>query len=298
MPISRHVLFICVFIAGLGQVQNSLSQNDTGSYVQSEDSSHTEPHKDISIPVRIVSTPYDQQAADTNAKAREENNQREEANLAIQRSVAESSQIVAQYTPHQFWLSFGSLVFSLATVGASGFAAWFAYGAVNEARKSTQIAQNALLVTEDTAKKQLRAYLVITGTRIPSDIPEGYFVVKTGFKNCGQTPAVIRKIAHRTFVVKGLLQPSDFGDLKMEPYNSVIGPGEDVHFHIGNTSSTIENFRTLVAHGQLNIAMRIQATYTDIYDVEHSIKFTRTIEGNRQLNSDFAMSPDYPDEFS
>ena len=297
LQISRWILFLCLVVIGIWQVEDSYSQNNTAGYVDGENSSHTEPTKDIAIPVRIVSTPYDQQEADANAKAREEDNHREEANLAIQRSIADSSQIIAQYTPNQFYLGLGALTLSLITVIASGFAAWFAYGAVSEARKSTFIANQALSISADTAKKQLRAYLVLTGTSIPSEIPEGRFVVKTGFKNCGQTPARVTKLGYRAFV-STKLEPSNFIPFKMSSYNAIVGPGEEVHFHMGDTSSLIPEFRSLVAQGKLNLAMRIQAVYTDIYDIEHTIKFTRTVEGPRELNAQFALSEIYPDEFS
>ena len=282
---------------GIWQVEDSFSQNNTTGYVDRENSSHTEPNKNISIPVRIVSTPYDQQTADANAKAREEDNHREEANLAIQRSIAESSKIVAQYTPDQFYLGFAALTLSLITVIASGSAAWFAYGAVSEARKSTFIANEALSISADTAKKQLRAYLVLTGTCIPSEIPEGRFVVRTGFKNCGQTPARITKLGYKAFV-STKLEPSNFIPFKMSSYNAIVGPGEEIQFHMGDRSSLLPEFRSLVGQGKLNLAMRIQAIYTDIYDIEHTIKFTRTVEGPRELNAQFAISEIYPDEFS
>ncbi|MGX5708271.1 hypothetical protein [Brucella lupini] len=288
--------FLSLFVLATSLwVENGHSQAQGNPNVQRENSAHSNPSDVFSIPVRIIPSPSANESDAADAKAREESNRREDENLAIQRSVADSSKEVAHYSFFQTWIGAISLVLSFVTVGASGAAAWFAFGAVKEARKSTAVAQKSLAVTEDTAKKQLRAYLVLTGTAIPVGTEEDYFIIKSGFKNCGQTPALITHIGRIAFLTNRLT-PDIFPKVDMSEFTAVVGPGEELHFHVGHTSEKFPNLRQEVAHGRVNAAMRIHARYTDIFGDEHIIKFTRVIEGQRELNADFGISFDYPDE--
>lgn len=292
---THYILIIIIALAGIGYAQKSISQSHSAGDVHRQNASHTQPYDKISIPVRIVSSPNDEQAAESNTYTRKENERREKENLLAQRSIAQSSQIIAQYTPYQYNLGIISLVLSFTTVIASGFAAWFAYGAVTEAKKSTNIANKTIILNQETARHQLRAYLLLTSAIIPDNVPEGYFCIRVVIKNCGQTPAIINKSGHKAQLIQNL-QPSDITDLKMKPCKITIGPGESITLFIGNLSKQIPELREGFASGRLNAYAQYQAIYTDIYNEEHTIKFVRTMEGNRELNSELAISFDHPDE--
>lgn len=163
--IARGAFLSLLVLAASLWVENGHSQAQGDPNVQGENSAHSNPSDVFSIPVRIIPSPAANENDAADAKTREESNRREDENLAIQRSVADSSKEVAHYSFFQTWIGAISLILSFATVAASGFAAWFALGAVREARQSTQIAQKALAVTEQTMKSQLRAYVTVSACK-------------------------------------------------------------------------------------------------------------------------------------
>ncbi|MBX8811115.1 hypothetical protein HBA91_00575 [Ochrobactrum sp. MR34] len=277
MLISRWILFFCLVVIGIWQVEDSYSQNNTTGYVDGENRSHTEPTKDIAIPVRIVNTPYDQQAADAHAKAREEDNHREEANLAIQRSIAESSQIIAQYTPDQFYLGLGALTLSLITVIASGFAALFAYGAVSEARSSTSIAQRALDVTEDTARRQLRAYVTVSSCKSRylshhTGVEEFQFMIM--LKNQGQTPAMNVRIWSSCQFSNDFNEAIKSKDKSIGGTRAPIGPTGEMKIEYGTSDRFIPNEEIQRARsGKVRCWVDGIVEYDDIFGNNHITNF-------------------------
>lgn len=282
----------CVFVgasanSSTSQEQNQEQGHSNGQTVSAEG-------RQFSIPVRIVHDPSYEQKAKADAEKSDRDEQRENDNLAIQRSVADSSEEVAQWAAPMFYTSVGALVLSLITVAASSFAAWFALGSVREAREATAVANKALLHTEDTSKKQLRAYILADGTHIPEDTPEGYLMVVLAIKNCGQTPATITRLSQLCFTTQ-TLHPSHFSLIETVPYAGILGGGERFQFHIVNQDQIQQNLRQDVALGKIGVFVRVGIHYKDIFGTEHYSEFTRTIEGRRELNGPFGINPLYPD---
>lgn len=291
--IKRGVLLSVVILVASLWVEDSHGQANSDANVQGENSAHPNPSDVFSIPVRIVPSPsaYENDAAD--AKAREESNRREDENLAIQRSVADSSKDVAHYTFFQVWLGAISLVFSLLTVGASGAAAWFAYGAVREARQSTWIAQKALEVTEDATKKQLRPYLVLDNISFATQ-DDGRIVVGVVFLNAGQTPAIIKNITRdvASFPVDTHHSPSPIS----LSANIVVGPNCAHTFTntISFENALIPIFSMEIQARERAMAVYFDLSYTDFLDGEYRSVITRKLDfyaGDAHFMSDI----DIPD---
>ncbi|APX70751.1 hypothetical protein BKD03_16665 [Brucella sp. 09RB8471] len=247
----------------------------------------------FSIPVRIIPSPRSNENGAADAKAREESHRREDENLAIQRSIADSSKDVAHYTYLQIWLGAFSLGFSFATACASGFAAWFAYGAVKEARQSTWIAQKALEVTEDATKKQLRPYLVLDNIYFTAQ-EDGRIVVGVVFLNAVQTPAIIKNITRdvASFPVDTHYSPSPISSSA----NIIVGPN---CAHTFTNTISVENALILIFSMEIQSRERAMAvyfdlSYTDFLDGEYRSVITRKLDfydGDAHFMSDI----DIPD---
>lgn len=235
----RAFLSLFVLVAFLW-VEDSHGQPQEDSDVHGENSAHTNPSNVFSIPVRIIPSPSTQENDAADAKAREESKRRENENLAVQRSIADSSKDMAHYTYFQNWLGAISLVLSFATVGASGFAAWFAYGAVKEARESTRVAQKALAVTKDAAQQQLRPYIAfdtseISILRVKND-PTKILQLDIRFRNCGSTPGILTAASSSIYAPDGsgtwsLLESS------CRSFRMTIGPNQTDKIRFKGVSS-------------------------------------------------------------
>ena len=104
----------------------------------------------------------------------------EDANLAVQESMAKSTAQMVGWTERQFWVGSAGIVLLVVTV----FLTFRATHAAIEANK----------IARETAKRQLRAYLgVANGTIRRTDLGEGPVVI-LAIKNFGQTPA--RDVQH------------------------------------------------------------------------------------------------------
>jgi len=282
----------CVFVgasadSGAGQEQNQKQAHGHGQTVSAEG-------RQFSIPVRIVQDPPNEQKTKADAEKSDRDEQRENDNLAIQRSTAQSSEEVAQWAAPMFYASLGALFLSFITVVASSFAAWFALGSVREAREATRIANAALTHTQDSTKKQLRAYLLAKSTVIPDDTPEGMLGLALTVKNCGQTPATITHMGHKAFIASEAYE-SDFADIELKDYSGIIGGSETFAFHMANQDQIYPSLRKEVAEGMIGVFVRIRLLYKDIFDESHLVQFTRTIEGRRELNGPFGISAKFPD---
>jgi hypothetical protein len=278
----------------LAHIDRSICQEQAQEYHPGSEQTDAGGGKEFAIPVRIIPGPSHEQHGQSDADKAQRDEEREDENLAAQRSIAESSEKVGQYAAPMFYVGTAGFLLSLATVFASFSAAWFALGSVREARKATQVAQRALATTEDTAKKQLRAYLVLDGAEIPQETPDGMLYAVMRFKNCGQTPATITHVGHVCFASQ-MIFPRDLNALELRPYTSVIGGGSTVQFHAANTLIVLPDLKDRIAEGKMQIAVRIAIRYTDIYGDEHSAQFTRTIEGARNLHGGLGISQTYPD---
>lgn len=267
---------------------------------QTEEDRHGQQHArgnerdEYSVPVRIIPDPTQEEKDQADAEKSNRDERREDENLAVQRSVAESSEQVAQYAAPMFYISAAALILSFVTVAASGAAAWFAFGSVSEARKATKVAQSALSVTQDTARKQLRAYMVLDGAEVPEGTQDGMLYAVVRLKNFGQSPATITHVGSKCLASTTIVA-TDFDDLVLQPYKSIIGGGGTIQFHAANTTQLLDGLASAVASGKIQIAMRIRIKYQDIYGDKHFAQFTRTIEGQRNLYGGMAVSPRYPD---
>lgn len=280
----------------LANIDGSASQEQRGANGQHQHESETGKGDGFSIPIRILKDPSQQQQADADAKKSERDEQRENENLAIQRSVAQSSEEVAQFAAPMFYVSIAGTALSMVTVLASACAAWFALGSVREARKATTVAEEALKAEREASRTSLRAYVGLVSVKMSTAYGEGALAVDITIKNAGQTPALISTIAKNIGGATTLL-PHDMEAGEAQAMPIQIPPGESMNLHAANLTR-IGDLREYVALGKFSIFVAVVIRYTDIFGEHHTTKFVRTIEGRRNIDGPFSPRPDYPDELS
>lgn len=286
---------IAAFITAAGIILVASANISAGQPLK--DGSASEANPEFSVPIRIIPDPRQQVSDRAEEEKDKRAERREDENLSIQRSVAQSSEEVAGYASSMYYLGVLGLLLSVVTVGASSMAAWFALGSVREARSATSVAREALSTTQDTAKKQLRAYVVLDAAEIPDGVDKGMLYAVLRIKNYGQTPAKITHLGCKCMATTSLIA-SDFVDFDMPEYTVILGPGGTITFHAANTLISMNGLEDAVRQGRMQIGASIRLRYLDIYNDEHEAQFTRTIETARNLHGGLGVSLSYPDSIS
>jgi hypothetical protein len=152
------------------------------------------------------------------------------------------------------------------------------------------IAWIQLLHNDDTAKRQLRAYISVDGATVSrfgdTVVPPEAHVI---FKNSGQTPAyevrgwIAIKMAE--FPFNGTFE--EFGTL--QPFSSVIGSGGSVH-GIGATKRSLSNDENKsVNDGTGAIFVWGELTYQDAFKAPHYTRFRMFFGGSAGVRADGLM---------
>lgn len=280
----------------LANIEGSAGQEQRSEDGQHQHASEASKSEGFSIPIRILQDPSQQQQSEADAKKSERDEQRENENLAIQRSIAQSSEEVAQFAAPMFYVSMTGTALSIVTVLASACAAWFALGSVREARKATRVAEEALKAERETSRTSLRAYVGLVSVNMAKGYGEGALAVDVKIKNSGQTPALIKTIA-KNIGGATILIPQDMEAGEPESMPIQIPPGETMVLHAANLTR-IGDLREHVAQGKFAIFVAVNIQYADIFGELHTTKFVRTIEGRRNIDGGFSPRPQHPDVLS
>ena len=115
---------------------------------------------------------------------------REEADLCEQRRMAKAAEDAVWWARFQTFvgsLGFGAVVASLFL---AGWAAWAASQSAKAAKSSAEFASKTVKIMEDTAERQLRAYIVVDYKDLHDQkSADDRFVFHLEIRNSGQTPA-------------------------------------------------------------------------------------------------------------
>lgn len=198
MRIMRLTVFVSVMLVTFGWWEHSYSQPNNNGNADAASEHSADPSNEVSLPVRIITTPSDQEKYDAEAKDREDSRNRDESNLAAQRSIAKSSEQVAHYTSLQVWIAGASIIFGILTLGTAVTAVIFA-------RHSAAAAQDSVKITRQFGEAQTRAY-VYAEAAVMNWFQDGAEAIIT-ITNCGSTPA-------KSFSVSGVI---DYQPLKSRP---------------------------------------------------------------------------------
>jgi hypothetical protein len=201
------------------------------------------------------------------------------SDLCAQWSAANAAREAAKWAWWQLWLSgFGviglviTLWFNFRALGIAERSEIETKDALAIAQKNADAAENHVLIAQDTAKRQLRAYVVVTELK-RTEI-NGRQTVCIAIHNTGQTPA-------HNFVVGSSLRygaPISVSDeieplLQSEESKGTIGPGHPVSMtHDMVDFLRIEMLRPLrTKRTELRIVGAIR--YTDIFEDRHECRF-------------------------
>lgn len=256
MRIMRLTVFVSVLLVTCGWWEHGYSHpnNNGNANAASEHSADTS--NEVSLPVRIITTPSDQEKYDAEAKDREDSRDRDESNLTVQRSIAKSSEQVAHYTSLQVWIAGASILFALLTFIT-------AIAAVVFARKSAIAAHKAVDVTRHFGEAQTRAY-VYAESAVMNWFSEGAQAIVT-VANCGTTPA-------KYFSVQGTIDVKDPGDPivippvktdTMSPVYSSLGVNEPKTVAIEGEGVTLSQLSKVTNN---YVSVRGTITYVTIFD--------------------------------
>jgi hypothetical protein len=159
---------------------------------------------------------------------------------------------------------------------------------MEETRKAADAATNTVKAMEDTAQRQLRAYLFPVLAQIVTRDNERTLSVK--IKNCGQTPAYRYK-AYLAVGVKGI---SDYPQSILPPQNTEysrgdVGPGSDVELGGALQIDQEDDMRIRAGTHALHVYGRID--YEDVFGRGQYNEFRLWSSGEVFAKGRFASSP-------
>jgi len=157
-----------------------------------------------------------------------------------------------------------------------------------ETRKAAETARSAVRLQEDTAKRQLRAYMVVKNARLFLH-PDGAVEPKFELDNCGQTPAYDLQGAHYCRFSSYPVEAPDTPPEGTRKSTSIIGAGRQF-YGLG----CIINYRRMGLAGLLNhlgradfvCCMNGYFTYRDIFREKHYLKFQVIVGGPSGIRQD------------
>jgi hypothetical protein len=223
---------------------------------------HQAPDEPLALPIRIIQS-EEEAAHERERNAHELDAQVRSANAA-ERSAASAEW---QEIPTLFQAIF-AFIGTLGLIAALGLT----YCANKSALRAAEAAESAVAVTQDTAKKQLRAYMLPSTVDFIDD-HEDNLHIRVTFKNTGQTPA--RNC--RSMVYAAIASPTEtnfrFPD-NTSKRSGDAGAGQTISGNFreveGNSfveegANIMAKKRVLYVYGSLN--------YEDIFQAPQSITF-------------------------
>lgn len=256
MRIVRLTVFVSVLLVTCGWWEHGYSQpnNNGNANAASEHSADTS--NEVSLPVRIITTPSDQEKYDAEAKDREDSRNRDESNLTVQRSIAKSSEQVAHYTSLQVWIAGASIFFGILTLGTAVTAVVFA-------RKSATAAQESVEITRHFGEAQTRAYVYAESASLNWSASDVQAVITVA--NCGTTPAMHFSVHGIVELVERSSNP-EIPDVEIDDYNpiySTLGTSEKKTIGLVGQDITVRKWST---EKERYLSVRGTITYVTIFN--------------------------------
>lgn len=184
------------------------------------------------------------------------------ADLCEQRRMAEAAIQQVNWIQRQFWATVIEIVLLIGVIGVSGWAAWEAGGSAKAAEASVKIAS-------DTAKRQLRAYLSVSGATVTWK-NDRIVLAEISIKNTGQTPALW--VHHFQTIAVG--EPADFAIPYVESGFPTTDIGANIEMHFSLDSGPVsEESWTLARNREIPVYVWGEVKYWDVFKTE--LWFTR-----------------------
>jgi hypothetical protein len=152
-------------------------------------------------------------------------------------------------------------------------------------------ANKAYTLADDTAKRQLRAYISVKDARLVLH-EDGQVEAAIEFYNCGQTPAYQLQIAHAHGFSSYPLQKIPDPPVDLRKSNSLVGAGNGFYALMKPAQHLDLDREALLAefqHSNFVFCVRGLCTYRDIFKESHSLRFQLIVggpSGSARLNTD------------
>lgn len=236
---------------------------ENGNAGQADDSKAAS--KEFSVPVRVIESPVE---ADARKERENKSDQHEADDLAAQRKAADAAWKGAVASEGQIspaWWQVG-----IASIGTLLllYTLW--------------LTRESLRITRETSKRQLRAYLAVSGCSL-EEIPVG-FVVTAEIRNSGQTPAFRVRHMSESFAEDYPLGGNKPHPIPLETHSAPVGAGDQTfcvqRLFTEDRAGALAN----VMAGKLGLWIQGTVFYDDCFGEPHTLKF-RYVFGGRIANS-------------
>lgn len=154
---------------------------------------------------------------------------------------------------------------------------------VASSERAAKAAEDSVEVTRDTAKRQLRAYLVVSPGGITDIHPERTMQPAFKVANVGQTPA-----SRCSTNCTAIIVPPDFAYTVPMPTvdevieeDSVVGPTQGHICTVADVPDTDSNIVNELARGEKNVLVYGCVTYRDVFGERHSARFLHLYKGGK-----------------
>lgn len=137
--------------------------------------------------------------------------------------------------------------------------------------------RNLVRGADKTAERQLRAYLVPSGTEI-EQIPGG-FRMTVALRNTGQTPAFKVRVMSESFGGSYPLEGEHAHAPPRDDYSTIIGSGDEFHCLRRIFSDSPDETLSNVRAGEMGLWIQGWATYDDCFGKPHHTKFRSVFGG-------------------
>jgi hypothetical protein len=236
-------------------------QRDTGPKTQNGDASTDQAKSDKRV-TNMCGSSFTLNCAGQEGspdKHEERRNTREELDLVAQRDAADAASHSAWWAKWQFWAS------ALGLIGL-GFTFW-------ETRRTASAAINANKLSEDTAKRQLRAYVLVESVVASKDprSKDGFGAVVTT-KNFGMTPAKDLSEWVEITVADLPLTISLPPHKPNNPSRSIVGPGVST-IQIPTMKKLPDDIESAVLENRAAIYVYGEVQYADAFGERRTTKY-------------------------
>lgn len=141
------------------------------------------------------------------------------------------------------------------------------------------LAFNSNSIAQDTAKRQLRAYMGILDCEISGVEETGAFVLTARLQNAGQTPAYKVRLAGESFAAEYPLKDErDFLPIS-EGYDAPVNPGHDICCAKRISTTSFDQTMQYVLTGELGLYIQGICTYEDAFGQSQETKFRYVFAG-------------------
>lgn len=199
-----------------------------------------------------------------------------------ERQSREAQDLVAQqqmavWARAMFWATAAQALFSLLGLIGLGFTVLFAYRTARDGRIASTAAVRAVTTAEDTAKRQLRAYVGVRKATAKFEPNARRVSVEVIIKNAGQTPAQKLVWATRIGVFPlGKPKLAPFPDPSTLPPQEML-PGREVVSNPWVDLRCDEELASLKAN-KVAAYLAVWCRYVDVYGDEHEhTQIARTV---------------------